>query len=263
MALLVQRVSGAYRDHYYFPELAGVGVSYNTFVWDKEMDPKAGMLRLVFGLGTRAVDRVEGDYPRIVALDAPLKKPHKGFEDTRRFSQRDVDLLDVRANALQTVPLLELLRKKIQVPLHLYGVRDEENGKAPGRTGPQAGALAPHLRPAARRYPLHAADAASAEDAGSRLQLPRRCRVHRQLRRRRRAEDQCRAVPPAADQGGGEAGRGPGAYRGGADLLPFGREFHGRQRLPAHRPRHLGRCRGVHPPRPDAASTRSPASSAA
>ena len=63
MALLVQRVSGAYRNHYYMPELAGVGVSYNTFVWDKEMDPQAGMLRLVVGLGTRAVDRAEIDYP--------------------------------------------------------------------------------------------------------------------------------------------------------------------------------------------------------
>ncbi|MEA3543899.1 MAG: PEP/pyruvate-binding domain-containing protein, partial [Thermodesulfobacteriota bacterium] len=57
MALLVQRVSGAYRKHYYLPELAGVGVSYNTFVWDNGMDPQAGMLRLVVGLGTRAVDR--------------------------------------------------------------------------------------------------------------------------------------------------------------------------------------------------------------
>ena len=72
-----------------FRDLAGVGVSYNTFVWSKEMDPKAGMLRLVAGLGTRAVDRVEGDYPRIVALDAPLKRPLKGFEDARRFAQRD------------------------------------------------------------------------------------------------------------------------------------------------------------------------------
>jgi len=126
MALLVQRVSGAYRKHYYFPELAGVGVSYNTFVWDKEMDPKAGMLRLVLGLGTRAVDRVEGDYPRIVALDAPLKRPHKGFEDTRRFSQRDVDLVNVNDNTLQTVSLYNLLKEKIDLPLELFGVRDRE-----------------------------------------------------------------------------------------------------------------------------------------
>ncbi len=126
MALLVQRVSGAYRNHYYFPELAGVGISYNTFVWDKGMDPKAGMLRMVLGLGTRAVDRVEGDYPRIVALDAPLKQPHRGFEDTRRFSQRDVDLLDLNTDSLKTVSLLNLIAEKIDLPLNLYTVRDQE-----------------------------------------------------------------------------------------------------------------------------------------
>lgn len=124
MALLVQRVSGAYRDHYYFPELAGVGVSYNTFVWDKEMDPRAGMLRLVLGLGTRAVDRAEGDYPCIVALDAPQKRPHKGFADTRKFSQRDVDLLDIQNNELRTISLLSLTEEKIDIPWHNYAVRD-------------------------------------------------------------------------------------------------------------------------------------------
>lgn len=63
MALLVQRVSGSYHDNYFFPDIAGVGFSYNTFVWKKTMDPKAGMLRLVLGLGTRAVNRTDGDYP--------------------------------------------------------------------------------------------------------------------------------------------------------------------------------------------------------
>ncbi len=141
MALLIQRVSGAYRRHYYFPELAGVGISYNTFVWHKEMDPKAGMLRLVLGLGTRAVDRVEGDYPRIVALDAPLKKPHKGFEDTRRFSQRDVDLLNVNENALETVPLLKLAGENLGIPLDRYAVPDHETTRkleAYGSGGQQA-----------------------------------------------------------------------------------------------------------------------------
>ncbi len=51
------------------------------------MDPRAGMLRLVLGLGTRAVNRVEHDYPRIVALDAPLLKPHAGLGDTKKYSQ--------------------------------------------------------------------------------------------------------------------------------------------------------------------------------
>lgn len=124
MALLVQRVSGAYRQHYYMPELAGVGVSYNTFVWDKEMDPQAGMLRLVVGLGTRAVDRAEVDYPRVVALDSPKKRQHKGFEDIRKFSQRDIDLLNVNENRLETVSLLDLAKKDVGIPWQQYAVKD-------------------------------------------------------------------------------------------------------------------------------------------
>jgi hypothetical protein len=129
MGLLIQRVSGSYRGHYYLPDLAGVGVSYNTFVWSKEMDPQAGMLRLVLGLGTRAVDRVEGDYPRIVALDAPLKRPLKGFEDARRFAQRDVDLINVESNRPETVALLDLFRQKLEIDWARYAVPDWETTK--------------------------------------------------------------------------------------------------------------------------------------
>jgi hypothetical protein len=126
MGLLIMRVSGSYHNHYYFPELAGVGVSYNTFVWSRELNPEAGMLRLVLGLGTRAVDRVEGDYPCIIALDSPLKRPHKGVEDTRRFSQRDVDLLNVETNQPETVSLLDLTRQSIGIDWQRYAVRDRE-----------------------------------------------------------------------------------------------------------------------------------------
>ncbi|TLM67119.1 MAG: phosphoenolpyruvate synthase [Deltaproteobacteria bacterium] len=129
MGLLIQRVSGGYHGHYYFPDLAGVGVSYNTFVWSKEMDPRAGMLRLVLGLGTRAVDRVEGDYPRIVALDAPLKRPLKGFDDARRFAQRDVDLINVESNRPETVSLLDLFRQNLEIDWARFAVPDWETTK--------------------------------------------------------------------------------------------------------------------------------------
>ena len=126
MGLLIQRVSGKYRDHLYMPDLAAVGVSYNTFVWSRDMDPRAGMLRLVMGLGTRAVDRVEGDYPCTVALDQPLRRPYEGAEGARRYSQRDVDLLDVEANELRSVPLTDLTRRGLMPDLRRFAVRDRE-----------------------------------------------------------------------------------------------------------------------------------------
>jgi len=126
MALLVQRVSGAYHKDYFFPDAAGVGISQNVFVWKRGLDPKAGMLRLVLGLGTRAVNRVEGDYPRVVALDEPLLKAYDGMAATQRFSQHDVDVLNIKENTLQTVPFRKLLREKINVPLDLFAIKDEE-----------------------------------------------------------------------------------------------------------------------------------------
>ncbi len=125
MALLVQRVSGAYHGPYFLPDAAGVGISYNTFVWKESMDPKAGMLRLVAGLGTRAVNRVEGDYPRIVALDEPLLKCHAGSRDAQRFSQHEVDLLNVQTNVLETVSVRELLRHGVDLKWDIISSVDE------------------------------------------------------------------------------------------------------------------------------------------
>ena len=126
MALLVQRVSGSSRSHYFFPDLAGVGISYNTFVWKPGMDPGAGMLRLVLGLGTRAVNRVEDDYPRLVALDTPLLRPHAGLGDTRKYSQHEVDVLDVESNQLEAIPLKEVMTEEMGIQRDLVGVRDSE-----------------------------------------------------------------------------------------------------------------------------------------
>jgi hypothetical protein len=129
MALLVQRVSGSYRDGYFFPDLAGVGLSHNTFVWNPELDPKAGMIRLVLGLGTRAVNRVEDDYPRVISLDAPLLRPISGMDDVRKYSQRRVDVLDINKNVLRAVPAEELLNEDIDIKLDLVAVRDSEMAK--------------------------------------------------------------------------------------------------------------------------------------
>jgi hypothetical protein len=135
MALLVQRVSGSYHKHYFFPSLAGVGISYNTFAWKSHLDPKAGMLRLVFGLGTRAVDRVEDDYPQTIALDDPLLRPYAEPEDMVRFSQHNVDLLDINENRLRTMGLYELLDDDPNMKLDMFATRDYRTEQRMKKTG--------------------------------------------------------------------------------------------------------------------------------
>lgn len=108
MAILIQRVSGDFYGDYFFPHVAGVGHSTNLYVWNKDMDIHAGMLRIVFGLGTRAVDRIEGDYAKIVSLDQPDKMSPMNYEDEKKYSQHYVDLLSVSENKLMTVPMESL-----------------------------------------------------------------------------------------------------------------------------------------------------------
>jgi len=126
MALLVQRVSGSYYTKYYFPFMAGVGLSRNTYVWKDTIDPMAGMIRLVFGLGTRAVNRTEGDYPRIIALDQPLLKVQAGVEDARKFSQHHADVLDISENLLQSKSIQELVDERIGLDISRIAQRDIE-----------------------------------------------------------------------------------------------------------------------------------------
>jgi hypothetical protein len=109
MAILVQRVSGSYFGHYFMPCAAGVGYSHSAYKWRSDMDPAAGMLRIVMGLGTRAVDRTENDYPRLVNLDHPSTTMMTTVAQKHRFSQRKVDVLDEQTNTLREISLEELL----------------------------------------------------------------------------------------------------------------------------------------------------------
>src|SRR5690606_31916915 len=97
MALLIMRVSGGTRGPYFFPQAAGVGLSYNPYRWHRDIDPDAGMVRLVFGLGTRAVDRADGDYTRLIALNTPKRRPEVSVHEEHDHSQRQVDLLDLES----------------------------------------------------------------------------------------------------------------------------------------------------------------------
>lgn len=116
MALLVQRVSGDQYGRWFFPPVAGVGFSYNPYVWNEQIDPHAGVLRVVFGLGTHAVERVEDDYTRIVALNAPEQLPEGSSTAARKYTQHAVDVLDLASNALVTRHVREIF---LSLPAHV------------------------------------------------------------------------------------------------------------------------------------------------
>lgn len=138
MALLVQRVSGSMHGQLYYPHVAGVGFSFNPYVWSEYIKPEAGMVRLVFGLGTRAVDRSDDDYTRVVALDAPDRRPEANFDEVRQYAQRRVDYIDLEANHLTSGDFREVVQQSDDLPLDLFASRDQQQEHRAAETGRKA-----------------------------------------------------------------------------------------------------------------------------
>lgn len=107
MALLVQELVGIKYHDYFLPALAGVGFSQNGYCWNKEINKKEGLVRLVFGLGTRAVGR---GYVCLFSPAKPLMRP-EGTEvnNIQKCSQKKVDVIDLQNNALKTIHFRELI----------------------------------------------------------------------------------------------------------------------------------------------------------
>ena len=125
MGLLVQRVSGCLYDNLFYPQIAGVAFSFNPYVWSPYIDPDSGLLRLVFGLGTRAVDRADDDYTRVVALNDPKRRPESNYDQVSQYAQRRVDTLDLVGNQLVCHDFRDVVEHSPGLPLDLYAVRDE------------------------------------------------------------------------------------------------------------------------------------------
>lgn len=109
MAVLIQVVQGEQFSRYYLPFAAGVACSRNIYRWSPQIEPEAGFARLVWGLGTRAVQRVGNDYPRMVALSHPHLQPDGTVEAIRYYSQQFVDLIDLEENVFKTMAIHEVL----------------------------------------------------------------------------------------------------------------------------------------------------------
>ena len=124
MPLLIQRVSGDLHGQYFFPAVGGVGYSRNPYVWHPSIDPKAGVIRIVYGMGTRAVDRSDDDYTRIAALNAVSRRPESGIDAVRKFSQKRVDVIDLEANQLAATDFHDLSADSTPAELSLVATRD-------------------------------------------------------------------------------------------------------------------------------------------
>jgi hypothetical protein len=107
MALLVQEVVGLPYRRYWLPALAGVAFSQNGYCWNKEIAKKDGLVRMVFGLGTRAVGR---GYVRLFSPVKPLMRPEgTEVDNIQKCSQKNVDVIDMEDRTFKTVHFRELI----------------------------------------------------------------------------------------------------------------------------------------------------------
>jgi hypothetical protein len=133
MSVLVQKVVGRrFGDHFY-PFAGGVAFSRNMHLWTPRIRQEEGLVRIVLGLGTRAVDRVEPDYPRMIALSHPTLRPEVAVQQVVKYSQRMVDVLNLRTQRLETLPYRELWEASPHPDAHLALSVEDGDHLAPQR----------------------------------------------------------------------------------------------------------------------------------
>lgn len=120
MALLVMRVAGDCHGRYYYPHFAGVGHSKNLYVCSNTTSENKGMLRLVFGMGTRAVEREADDYARLISMDDPTAPQMVAHGDEYRYSQHKADVIDLEENKFKTIKADAVDKNDIRADASLF-----------------------------------------------------------------------------------------------------------------------------------------------
>jgi len=127
MSVLVQKVVGRRFGNYFFPLGAGVGFSYSSYTWTSRIKKEDGLVRMVFGIGTRAVDRIGQDYARMVHLSHPLLRPEVEAQQIMKYSQKIIDVLNLETGKLESIPYMTLL-KEISYPDLYLVVSENQDG---------------------------------------------------------------------------------------------------------------------------------------
>jgi len=111
MGILIQEVVGTKIGKYFLPSFAGVAFSHNEFRWSTRIDREDGIIRVVAGLGTRAVDRTMNDYPTLISPGKPGIKLNLSVLDKIRYSQTYLDVINLETNVFETINFDEFIKE--------------------------------------------------------------------------------------------------------------------------------------------------------
>jgi pyruvate,water dikinase len=110
MGIMIQEVVGSRVGDYFLPSFAGVAFSRNEFRWSPRIKREDGLLRLVPGLGTRAVDRTGDDYPVLIAPGQISLRVNVTADETVRYAPKKVDVINLKTNSFETIEVSALLK---------------------------------------------------------------------------------------------------------------------------------------------------------
>ncbi len=111
MGIMIEEVVGTRVGPYYLPLFGGVAFSRNEFRWSPRIRREDGLIRMVPGLGTRAVDRVSDDYPVLFAPGQPGLRVNSSPDEIMRYSPRWLDVLNLEENRFETVECVSFFKK--------------------------------------------------------------------------------------------------------------------------------------------------------
>ncbi len=117
MAVLIQRVVGSRFGPYFAPAFAGVAFSRNEYRWSPRIKKEDGLMRIVAGLGTKAVDRVGADFPRMVALGMPTLRHESSVPEIKAHAQKTLDVINMDKNRLESISLAQAFQHAADYPL--------------------------------------------------------------------------------------------------------------------------------------------------
>ena len=111
MGVMIQEVVGTQVGKYFLPAYSGVAFSANEFRWSPRIKREDGLLRMVPGLGTRAVDRLSDDYPVLITPGQPGLRVNATVDEIVRYSPKMIDLINLETRAFETVSVDDFLRE--------------------------------------------------------------------------------------------------------------------------------------------------------
>jgi pyruvate,water dikinase len=111
MGIMIQEVVGTRIGKYYMPSFAGVAFSHNDFRWSSRIKREDGLIRLVPGLGTRAVDRLSDDYTTLISPGQPRLRVNVTLDEIIRYSPKKIDVINLQSRMFETIEIRTLLKE--------------------------------------------------------------------------------------------------------------------------------------------------------